>query len=56
MREHLSDEEIAAYSVGSLDAERKTSLESHLAACDHCLDALEEGLRLCVQWAPVQDD
>jgi hypothetical protein len=56
MRDHLSEDEITAYSAGSLEAEVKTDLESHATECNRCMDALEERLRLWVRWVPDQDD
>jgi hypothetical protein len=56
MRDHLSGEEISAYSAGWLDAELQADVEGHATECNRCLDALEDGLRRWVQWAPNQDD
>jgi anti-sigma-K factor RskA len=46
------DDELAAYMLGSLEAEEATAFEAHLATCDHC-QARERWLRASVDVLPA---
>jgi hypothetical protein len=45
LRDHLTDDEITAYSNGSVPTEVKQRMEQHAASCNRYLHALMEGLR-----------
>lgn len=41
-RDHLTDDDLSAYADGALTADATRRAESHLAACEHCRQALAD--------------